>query len=168
MWASKRVGRRAVVCAVAIATVGAVAVGAPAAGAKKQRTVSWTIHLLTQSFPTASAPGEDFGFVDCSGPFGSGVQHDTFTLTPATATTGTAELRFKAYFDRGTVSGVWNATYEFTSATEGTFVQTVTWTGGTGAFKHVRGTGSGTGAQSGNQGTITQTVAVTGLRGKKE
>jgi len=164
-WASKRVGLGAIVCGIAVLAVGLLAPGAPTAAAKKKkgRTVSCTIHLQTQSFPTASAPGEDFGFVDCSGPFGSGVQYDTFTLMPETATTGTAELKFKAFFDTGTVSGVWNADYEFTSETEGTFVQTVTWTGGTGAFKHVKGTGTGIGRQRGNRGTITQEVTVTGL-----
>jgi hypothetical protein len=154
-----------IACAIAILAAGLVTAGGPPAAAKKKktRTVTCTIHLQTQSFPTASAPGEDFGFVDCSGPFGSGVQYDTFTLMPETATTGTAELRFKAYFDEGTVSGVWHADYEFTSETEGTFDQTVEWTRGTGAFKHVKGTGTGTGQQSGNRGTITQTVTVTGL-----
>jgi hypothetical protein len=165
-WVPKWVGLRTIACAIAImiAAVAILASGSQTAAAKKRKkTVSCTIHLLTQSFPTASAPGEDFGFVDCSGPFGSGVQHDTFTLTPETATTGTAELKFKAYFDDGTVSGVWRADYEFTSGTEGTFVQKVFWTRGTGAFKHVRGTGSGVGQQSGNRGTITQSVTVTGL-----
>jgi hypothetical protein len=162
-WFSKKVGLRAIACAITIVGVGISVPGAPTAAAKKKRTVSCTFHLRTQSFPTATAPGEDFGFVDCSGPFGSGVQYDTFTLTPETATTGTAELKFKAYFDQGTVSGVWNATYEFTSATEGTFEQTVTWTHGTGKFKHVRGSGTGTGTQSGNDGTVTQEVRVTGV-----
>ena len=161
-WASKRVGLGAIACAITLLAVAILASDAPTAAAKNKLTVSCTIELRTQSFPTASAPGEDFGFVSCSGPFGSGVQHDTFTLMPETATTGTAELRFKAYFDEGTVSGVWRADYEFTSATEATFTQTVTWTGGTGDFKHVTGTGTGVGHQSGNLGTITQTVRVTG------
>ena len=166
-WALKWVGLRRIACAITI-VIAAVAILAPgsqtAVAKKKRKTVSCTIQLQTQSFPSASAPGEDFGFVDCSGPFGNGLQYDTFTLMPATPTTGTAELKFKAYFDTGTVSGVWRADYEFTSATEGTFVQKVSWTGGTGAFKHVKGTGTGTGHQSGNRGTITQTVTVTGLK----
>jgi hypothetical protein len=156
---------RTVACAITVVAVGLLAPGADGHvhKAKHSKSVTCDMNIRIQSFPTASAPGEDFGFVDCSGPFGRGVQYDTFTLTPKTSTTGTAELRFKAYFDNGTVSGVWNATYQFTSATTGVFDQTVTWTSGTGDFKHVRATGSGTGAQDGMIGTVHQRVSVTGI-----
>jgi hypothetical protein len=131
--------------------------------APKKKTITCNMRLQTQSFPTASAPGEDFGHVRCSGPFGRGVQYDTFTLTPMTPTTGTAELKFKAYFNTGTISGVWRADYVFTSETMGTFVQRVSWTKGTGAFRRVRGTGTGMGTQDGMRGTVDQRIRVTGL-----
>ncbi|MEA2217674.1 MAG: hypothetical protein QOJ35_300 [Solirubrobacteraceae bacterium] len=155
---------RAIACAI---TVTAAAGGALAPVAQtavpKKKTVTCHFNVFIQSFPTATAPGLNFSVVRCSGPFGRGVQRDTFTLAPKTPTTGTAVLTFKAYFDTGTVSGVWRADYEFTSATSGTFKQKVTWSGGTGAFKHVRGTGSGTGLETGMRGTVDQRIAVTGL-----
>jgi hypothetical protein len=107
-------------------------------------------------------PGQDFGLVECSKPFGHGVQYDTFRLMPKTSTTGTAVLRFKAYFNTGTVSGVWRATYRYTSSTMGIFKQHVTWDRGTGAFAHVRATGTSHGVQSGTHGTIDQVLKVTG------
>jgi hypothetical protein len=157
---------KAIAWAITITAVAILGPGSGMAGAKEKKkteTVKCHISLIRQSSPTASAPGEDFGFVTCSGPFGEGVQHDTFTLMPKTSSTGTATLKFKAYFDSGTVSGEWDATYVFTSATTGTFAQKVKWTSGTGAFKHVRGTGSGTGTQNGARSTVTQTIKVTGL-----
>ncbi len=155
---------RAIACAITLTTVGILAPAAQTAStSKKKKTITCEMRLVTQSFPTASAPGEDYGKIRCTAPFGSGLQYDTFTLTPKTSTTGTAELKFKAYFNTGTVSGVWNADYVFQSETKGTFVQKVKWTKGTGAFKRVRGTGTGTGQQDGMRGTIKQRVTVTGL-----
>ena len=155
---------KAIACAITITAVGILAPNANTSATKK-KTITCTFNLSTQSFPTATAPGEDFGKVRCSSPFGNGLQYDTFTLMPAAAdpTTGKAELRFKAYFNTGTVSGVWRADYKFTSQTMGTFVQKVSWTKGTGRFRNVRGTGTGTGTQDGNKGTVKQTIKVTGL-----
>jgi hypothetical protein len=159
---------KAIAVALAIATAAilgpaAQAGMAKAAKAKKTETVTCDVRLTTQSWPTATAPGEDFGTISCTGPFGDGIQYDTFTLNPETDTTGTAELRFKAYFDRGTVSGIWRADYEFTGPTTAIFEQRIEWTGGTGKFKHVRGTGTGTGIQEGLTGTVTQTLQLTGI-----
>lgn len=158
-----RIRAIAIAISVAAATVGLCAQAGIAKPPKNTLTITCNERLLIQSFPTQSAPGEDFGTVSCSGPFGDGIQYDTFTLSPKTSTTGTAELRFKAYFDLGTVSGVWRATYEFTSPTTAIFDQSVEWAGGTGRYKHVRGTGAGTGVLNGNVGTITQRINVTGI-----
>jgi hypothetical protein len=73
---------------------------------------------------------------------------------PKTSTTATAVLRFKAFFDTGTVSGVRRATYRYTSSTMGIFKQHVTWNRGTGAFEHVRASGISHGVQRGTHGTI--------------
>lgn len=141
-----------------------VAASQSAAKPTKTKKVTCHIMLIQQHAPSASAPGEDFGIVNCSGPFGKGVQHDTFTLMPKTQTSGNALLKFKAFFDTGTVSGVWRATYQFISATTATFTQRkVEWTRGTGAFKNVKGTGSGTGLLNGNLGTITQTLSISSI-----
>jgi hypothetical protein len=115
-----------------------------------------------QKFPTKSSPGTVFSFVRCPAPFGHGIQHSTFTLTPKTSTTGRAVLRFKAYFDTGTVSGVWRATYRYKDAKTAVFKQKVQWTKGTGAFTHVRATGRGLGVQHGFLGEINQVLTITG------
>ena len=78
----------------ALVAVGGVAT-AGATGARAEK-VACHIDLFIQHYPTASAPGQDFGLVKCSKPFGRGVQYDTFKLMPKTSTTGTAVLRFKA------------------------------------------------------------------------
>ena len=116
-----------------------------------------------QKFPTASAPGTVFSFVDCPAPFGHGLQHATFRLTPKTSTTGTAVLRFKAYFDTGTVSGVWHATYRYTNPKTAVFNQRVNWTTGTGTFTHVTATGTGIGVQRGFLGEIDQVLTISGV-----
>jgi hypothetical protein len=149
-------------------TAAAVGIAAPVArtavaAPQGAKTVHCRIHDFIQNFPSASRPGETFSLLRCSGPFGRGVQHATFTTTPKTATTGKAVLKFKAYFDTGSVSGVWRADYKFTSRTMGTFHQKVSWTGGTGAFKHIKATGTGTGIQNGMQGIVTQRLTVTGV-----
>jgi hypothetical protein len=149
--------------ALVLASMSVFAVGVATAGARGAHTekVACHIDLFIQHYPTASRPGQDFGLVKCSKPFGRGVQYDTFRLMPKTPTTGTAVLRFKAYFDTGTVSGVWRATYRYTSATMGIFQQHVTWSRGTGAFEHVRASGTSHGVQSGTHGKIDQVLMVT-------
>src|SRR5262249_35824032 len=131
------------------------------AGATKKFKCHVEDHI--QKFPTATSPGTVFSFVRCPAPLGHGIQHATFRLTPKTSTTGTAVLRFKAYFDTGTGSGVWRATYRYTSPQTALFKQKVQWTSGTGAFTHIRATGSGVGLQRGFIGEINQVLVVTGL-----
>ena len=143
-----------------------LAVAAVPAVAASKSTLKVTCHIVNfqQALPSASGPGVDFGFVNCSGPFGKGVQYDTFTLSPKTPTSGNAELKFKDYFSTGTVSGVWKANYQFTSMTTATFNQkTVLWTKGTGAFKGVKAVGSGTGMLSGTTGHVKQTLSLSKL-----
>ena len=142
--------------------VSAAGVGTASGRGTQTEKVSCHINLFLQHRPTASAPGLDFGLVKCSKPFGRGVQYDTFKLMPKTSTAGNAVLRFKAYFDTGTVSGVWQATYRFTSSRRVLFKQKVTWSRGTGAFKNVRATGTSHGVQNGTRGTIDQVLTVTG------
>jgi len=147
-----------VACSVSVTAAAVIMLGPDMAGAtpKATKTVCH-FHLLRQgSSPT------DFGFADCPAPFGQGVQYDTFTMSPETPTTGTAVLKFKAYYDDGTVSGVWDAKYQLTSADSGIFRDKIHWTRGTGAFDHVRGSGTGIGTLNGLRSMITDTVNVTG------
>jgi hypothetical protein len=143
--------------AVVISTSAAAATGTDVNGTKR---IKCHVEDHIQKFPTASAPGTVFSFVRCPAPFGRGLQHATFRLTPKTSTSGTAVLRFKAYFDTGTVSGVWHATYRYTNAKTAVFKQKVTWAKGTAAFKHVSAAGTGTGVQRGFLGEINQVLTV--------
>lgn len=163
--------RMPAVRATALLSAAAIAASAAAAtDAKVNRTKKIKCHVVSyiQKLPTASAPGTDFSLVTCSAPFGRGLQYSTFKMMPTTSTTGIAILRFKAFFNIGSVSGVWRATYRFTDAKTGLFKQKVTWTHGTGVFKHVRATGTGTGVLHGSVGKIDQVLTVTGLPGPKE
>lgn len=142
-----------------------ISASAGAAGANGSGTEKLKCHVEDhiQKFPTASSPGTVFSFVRCPAPFGHGIQHAMFRLTPKTSTTGTAVLRFRAYFNTGTVSGVWRATYRYTDPKTAMFKQAVNWTSGTGAFRHVRATGAGFGLQRGFLGEINQVLTVTSL-----
>jgi hypothetical protein len=155
----KRVGGVVLLAAVVIAAPA----GAAGANGSGPEQLKCHVEDHIQKFPTASSPGTVFSFVRCPAPFGHGIQHATFKLTPKTSTSGTAVLRFKAYFDNGTVSGVWRATYRFTGAKTALFKQKVNWTSGTGAFTRIRATGTGTGVQRGFLGEIDQVVTVIGL-----
>ncbi|HET6869688.1 MAG TPA: hypothetical protein VFH80_27490 [Solirubrobacteraceae bacterium] len=137
--------------------------GAAGAHGSGRKNIKCHVEDHIQKFPTASSPGTVFSFVRCPAPLGHGIQHATFRLTPKSSTTGTAVLRFKAYFDTGTVSGVWHATYRYTNATTAVFKQHVNWTRGTGTFKQVSAVGTGIGVQRGFVGEINQVLTITGL-----
>jgi len=156
--------RMKTMCGVALLAAVVMSTSAAAAGANGSGTRKIKCHVEDhiQKFPTASSPGTVFSFVSCP-VLGHGIQHATFRLTPKTSTTGTAVLRFKAYFDTGTVSGVWHATYRYINAKTAMFKQNVKWTSGTGAFKQVRATGTGIGVQRGFLGEINQVLMVSGL-----
>jgi hypothetical protein len=159
----QRVTRKGFPFAMAIVASGLVAAGAGSAGAQAPagKKITCRVQLTALRFPSAKKPGVDYGMVSCPGPFGKGVQYDTFTFEPRTRTTGLATLTFKAYFDTGTVSGVWHASYG-PSGKFNKFVQKIRWNSGTGAFTHVRGSGKGIGFQTGNHSIATQTITVTG------
>jgi hypothetical protein len=152
--------RGVVLLAAVVMSTSAGVAGASGNGTKRMKC---HVEDHIQKFPTSASPGTVFSFVRCPAPFGHGIQHATFRLSPKTSTSGTAVLRFKAYFDTGTVSGVWHATYRYTNATTAVFRQKVNWTHGTGAFKHVRVTGTGIGVQRGFLGEINQVLTITRL-----
>jgi hypothetical protein len=158
---TRPIGSAVLLSAVAIATPAAAEAGVSGSGTKR---IKCHVESHIQTFPTVSSVGTDFSFVSCPAPFGRGLQYSTIRMTPKTPTTGMAVLKFKAFFDDGSVSGVWRATYRFTNATTGLFKQKeVSWTSGTGAFKHVRATGTGSGVLRGTLGEINQVLTVTGI-----
>ena len=123
---------------VALATTLVIATAtATEAGAVKNAHVTCALALQTLAPPGASA--EDFGTVNCSSVFGKGVQHDTVTVTPTSQTTATVTGPFKQFFDTGTIHGTVALTANATSAGVVTYRGMARISGGTGAFRHVRG-----------------------------
>jgi hypothetical protein len=108
------------------------------------KTVSCTLELFAQGPPNlgVSPSGIQFGLVACPPPFGSGVHYDAYTVTPTGPGHGTVTGSFKNYFDLGTRSGTFALTFAATSPTNITYTGTVTYTGGTGAFEHLKGSGT--------------------------
>lgn len=119
----------------------ALAVGSGAgASAQTVMQVTCTLGLFAQGPPNPS--GIQFGLVECPAPFGNGVHYDTYTVMPTGPGHGTVAGSFKNYFDRGTRSGTFALTFAATSPTNIAYTGTVTYTGGTGRFKHLRGSGA--------------------------
>ena len=134
--------RRAPIITSALVAVAALA-AAPAAGttgSKKATKLSCEIALFAQGAPSPSAM--HFGKSTCPAPFGRGLHYDEYTVTPTTAGQGTVTGTFKNYYDRGTASGTVALTFAASSPTDITYTGTVTYTGGTAKFKHVRGGGT--------------------------
>lgn len=160
---------------VAAATL-VVAVGS--AGAKEAQNsgsakrISCTVKLSKQRDPSATQTGIDFAQITCSKPFGFGAQYDEFKLAPTgNPPSGTGFMNFKAYFDGGRVNGRWEVTFKATTKPcDFNFKIKAKFTGGTGAFKNVRGTGSGGGdftdlaeAPACDNATVKYTMQVTGI-----
>jgi hypothetical protein len=136
--------RRALIRTAVIATA-AIAVGtAPGAVANGNHVtkLSCTIDVFQQGVANPSA--NQFGFVSCPKPFGAGLHYDEVTVTkaPAPGVAGAAHGTFKNYYNRGTASGTFELTIVASSPTNLTYSGTVTYTGGTAKFRHVRGTGT--------------------------
>jgi hypothetical protein len=112
---------------------------ATAAGAGPAKNVQVTCTLQLQTLAAPGASGEDFGMVDCPSVFGKGVQHDTLTVTPTSATTATVTGPFKQFFDTGTIHGTVKLTANATSAGGVTYKGVAKVSGGTGAYAHVKG-----------------------------
>ena len=110
-----------------------------ASGAKVVKKTTCTFHLVGVSPPTA-VRGEDFGTVSCKKVYGKGVQHDTYTTTTTSPTTGTVKGRYKDFFNKGTTHGKFNIAFSAAPTGVVTYTGTATIDGGTGKFKHSKGT----------------------------
>ncbi|MGH2919426.1 MAG: hypothetical protein ACRDLS_12650 [Solirubrobacteraceae bacterium] len=122
----------------------APATGAPAK-AKKAKSFSCTIENYQLGQPTPANPtAVSLGFVSCPKPFGEGLHYNRTTITkmPAPGVPGTATGTFKNYYNRGTTRGTAALTIVPSSPMNITYTGTVTYTGGTGKFKRVRGGGT--------------------------
>jgi hypothetical protein len=140
--------RRRYLIPTALVAVAALAVG-PSTGAsaktKKAKQFSCTIESTALGQPTPASPTiTQLGFASCPKPFGDGLHYSQITITqfPAPGAPGAATGKFKNYFNRGTTRGTVALTIVPTSPTNLTYTGTVTYTGGTGKFKRVKGGGT--------------------------
>ena len=114
--------------------------GAASAQGGKVTTINCTLALNAQGAPNPS--GIHLGFARCPGSFGKGLHHNSYTVTPTGPGQGTIAARFKNYYNLGTVRGRAEMTFAATSPMNITYQGTLTYTGGTGKFRRVRGSGT--------------------------
>ena len=127
------VGAIATVLAIGVASTSATTAGTKVSCSVKITAVPPAGSLSDSATATK---GTQFGYVSCGSPLGKGVQADTYTLTPKSATTGTVAGPFTEYFATGTITG------KFSLNVSGTkFTGTYTVTSGTAAFKGAGATG---------------------------
>jgi hypothetical protein len=135
--------RRSAAITTALAAAAAVALlpgGAAAAVSAKAKKFHCGLELIAQGKPNPS--GSHFGFARCPAPFGKGLHYNTYTVTPSSPTSGAIAGKFKNYYNTGTAHGTFALTFSATSPANVTYTGTVTYGGGTGAFAHVKGTGT--------------------------
>ena len=149
----------------AIATLAMGSVGPLGATAKSKRVaqLSCAFELYAQGPPQGVPPSANsFGLVSCPRAFGNGLHYGSATATSTGDGQGTVAVRFKKYFDRGTISGTVAGTFTAVSEMNITYQGAVTVTGGTERFKHVKG--SGTLACTSANGGPRKSVSYTHLR----
>ncbi|HEY1538955.1 MAG TPA: hypothetical protein VGF63_06130 [Solirubrobacteraceae bacterium] len=142
---------------------------APAATAKASSalgglTVTCAIDLHAVKAPRTPT-AENFGTIDCSPFFGSGVQHDSSTVTPTGRFSGHFTGPVKQFFDAGTVSGHFTIDYVTNPQTLAvTYDGTIAIEDGTGLYSGATGSGTLTGASpDAIRSTITETLRLTRL-----
>jgi hypothetical protein len=119
-----------------VAALGAAAVAANPS-AKKLR-LSCTATAYNVDFPKLS--GLAFAQLNCTKPVGAGVQRARNT-TAIVGSTVNVSGSFQDFFNDGTISGTLKLSGPFGTAAI-TAKGSATTTGGTGAYKHIRGKGS--------------------------
>jgi len=155
--------------------VAATGVTAPAASAAAKRQQAKEISCALTLFATIKQPAPtaaNFGPAKCSKPFGPGVQQDSSTTTRTSLTTGSFSGPFKLFFDRGTIKGRFTISFVTTLSptnqiTGVTYEGTLRVTGGSAAYRRVRGTGTVTGSSpDAVQTTLAYKLKLTGIRGR--
>jgi hypothetical protein len=130
-------------------------------GIRHAGTATCTLKLIA-ALPPRTLTAENFGTADCGRPFGTGVQHDSSTVTPTSQRTGTFTGPVKQFFDRGTVSGTFTIAYSVAADGGVTYDGTITLTHGTGRYRHINGTGTLKGfSPDAVHSTITETLTFT-------
>ena len=151
--------------ATVIAIIGALAAGVAASSGAMSR---YEDHVQSHGVQPDPDPSIRFvlGVTNCSKLFGNGVISATYTSTfnPATSA-GTDNGPFTKWLLTGTFHGRYTGKYQFTSNTDAHWHNTITVSGGTGAFRGVTGKGSES-CSTTNAGatlTCTEVLEVTGL-----
>lgn len=135
--------RKRLITAALVTTAAIAATPATGATAKSGRETKLSCSLDIYAPGAPSPSGIQFGFATCPKPFGAGLHYSDYTVTPPTATSPpTVAGSFKNYYNRGTASGTFALTVKPTGPGAFTYAGTVTYTGGTGKFRHVTGTGT--------------------------
>jgi hypothetical protein len=159
--------RSIITTAVIAAAALTLGVGTTASAESAQaKHINCAFELSSQGPPQGTPPvGVSFGLVACPRPFGDGVHYGTSTVTPTGPGQGTVTVRFKKYFNRGTFSGTVAGTFAATSQMNITYQGKVTVTGGTGAFKQIKGGGTinCTSSDGGAHKSCTVKLTLTGI-----
>jgi len=159
--------RKLIPLATVIAIAGALAAGLVASAAATAATPTKITCKFTEYNPTPTNPsGFVIGFIRCSQPLGSGVISASYnsTFNPTTGA-GTDKGPYTKWLSAGTVHGRYTGTFQFTNSTDATWKNAITISGGTGAYKGVKGTGSESCSTTNGAATETCTTVdeVTGL-----
>ncbi len=168
---------RGAVCKVAVALIAASAttLSLPAVAPAKTRTITCSLKLFA-TIPQPAPTAANFGTTNCRKPFGVGVQKDSSTVTRSSLTTGVFEGPFKMFFDTGTIKGTFRIAFVTTlgppiapsplpSIAGVVYTGTVTVTGGTGAWRRIRGSGTVTGTSPDAKVTsLTERLTLRGFR----
>ena len=128
------------------------------------KRVTCTLKLVAV-LPPRTRLAENFGTIDCAGPLGSGVQHDSSTVTPTSTTGGTFAGPVKQFFDDGTLAGTFTIAYTVAPGGAVTYDGAIDLTTGTGRYRHLTGTGTLTGTSpDAIRTTITEELTLSGKR----
>jgi hypothetical protein len=159
----------------AVIAAGAMTWALPAVAPAKTRTVTCKLKLFA-TIPQPAPTAANFGSTNCGKPFGFGVQKDSSTVTRTSLTAGVFEGPFKMFFDTGTIKGRFRIAFVTTLAapvppatlptiTHVAYTGTATVTGGTGAWRRIRGSGTVTGESPDAKVTsLTETLTLRGFR----
>ena len=123
--------------------MGAVVVMVGAGGAMATPAARTTkVHCTSKTYNVSSPSisGTTFAALKCSKPFGAGVQQGTFAESIA-GTQISVTGKFKNFYDNGTNHGSYKLSGTVASGTI-TATGSVKVTGGTGAYKNMKGTGT--------------------------
>ena len=133
---------RSIITIALVATSALAVVASSAAPAKTAKTTKLTCSLQLNAQGAPNPSGIHFGIPTCSAPFGKGLHYNAYTVTPTGPGRGSVAVRFKNYYNLGTTRGTVALTFTATSPTNISYSGTVKYTGGTGAFRRVRGKGT--------------------------